>query len=345
MGSRLVGEGQPAYIIAEIGANFDGSLEKAKKLALAAKEAGADCAKFQTFTSEKIVSPKGFASMKLKGVHGSWGRPVDEVFKEVEFPRAWHKEVMGYCKKIGICFTSAPYDFEGVDLLDKLGVDFIKIGSGEISWPEMLEYIAKKGRPMVLSTGASTLAEVDEAVTIIEKTGNNKLSLLQCITNYPHKIESANLRVMDTYKTAYDIIVGYSSNMPDPILPIGAVALGAKIIEAHFTLSRKDKGPDHPHSIEPQELKKMITDIRNLEKAIGTGRKEVVAEEEEMVIVQRRGLYAKKTIRKGQKISKDDIVALRPALGILPKYKPFIIGKKAASAISAGEPIYWNSIG
>ena len=160
IGNRLVGEGQPTFFIAEIGANFDGNLDKAKRLALAAKEAGADVAKFQTFSTPKIVSAVGFSQMKLKGVHGSWGRTVSEVFKDAEFPREWHRELSNYCKEIGILFSSAPYDYEGVDLLDELKVPFIKIGSGDITWLEMLEYIAKKQRPIVLGTGASTLAEV-----------------------------------------------------------------------------------------------------------------------------------------------------------------------------------------
>ncbi len=344
IGSRLVGQGQPVFVIAEIGANFDNNLEKAKKLALAAKEAGADVAKFQSFLAKKIVSRKGFASMKLKGVHGSWGRPVNEVFKDAEFPRAWHKKLFAHCKKIGIMFASSPYDFEAIDLLDDLGVEFFKIGSGDITWHEELEYIAKKGKPMILSTGASTLAEVDEAISVIEKTGNNKLILVQCITNYPSHIESANINVLKTYQTAYNIITGYSTNAPGYVVFLGSVALGGKVFETHFTLSRKDAGPDHPHSVEFAEFKQMIDDAHALERALGTTRKEIVKEEEEMVIVQRRSLYATKNIEKGQILKKNDIIELRPALGILPKYKPFIIGKKLKTAIEAGEAIYWKNI-
>lgn len=344
IGPRLVGEGEPAYFIADIGANFDGNLEKAKKLALAAKEAGADCAKFQSFLARKIVSGKGFAKMKLKGVHGSWGKPVEEVFREAEFPRAWHKELLMHCKKIGVAFSSAPYDREAVDLLDELNVDFIKIGSGDITWHEELEYIAKKGKPMILSTGASTLSEVDEAIRIIEKTGNNNLILLQCITNYPSKIESANINVLKTYQTAFNIITGYSDHTPGDVIILGALALGGKVFEKHFTLSKNDEGPDHPHSMEPQEFKKMVERVRQLEKALGSGRKEVVAEEAETVIVQRRSLYANRNIKKGYTIERKDIIELRPALGILPSYKSFVIGKKAKTSIEAGEPIYWEHI-
>jgi len=337
IGSRLVGEGHPALIIADIGANFDGDLNKAKKLALAVKEAGGDVVKIQSFLASKIVSSKGFNSMQLKGIHGSWGRPVDEIFKEAEFPRAWHKEFFEYCRGIGIIVSSSPYDFSAVDLMDELGVDFYKIGSGDITWHEMLEYIANKNKPMILATGASIMDEVDEAVKVIEATGNNNLILLQCITNYPSKIESANINVLKTYKKVFDIIVGYSDHSPGDTVVLGSIALGAKVIEKHFTLNKEDKGPDHPHSMNPEEFSRMVERIRQMELALGTEKKIVVEEESETVIVQRRSLYAKNTILKGKIIKKEDIVELRPALGILPKLKSTIIGRKAKVDIEAGE--------
>lgn len=345
IGDRIIGEGQAVYFIADIGANFDNDLEKAKKLALAAKEAGADVIKYQSFLADKIVSGPSFAKMQLKGIHGTWGKPINEIFKEVEFPREWHKELADYCQKIGAAFSSSPYDFEAVDLLDSIGVNFFKIGSGEITWIEMLEYIAKKGKPMILATGDSTLAEVDEAVRTIENTGNNNLVLLQCITNYPSKIESANINVLKTYQTAYDIITGYSDHSPGDVVVLGSVALGAKVIEKHFTLSKKDQGPDHPHSMEPLEFKKMVERVRLLEKALGSTRKEVVEEESETVIVQRRSLHANRDILKGEEIRKEDIIELRPAVGILPKYKEIIIGRKAKKDIKNREAIYWHDIG
>lgn len=341
--SKLIGENQPVYFVADIGANFDGNLEKAKRLALAAKEAGADAAKFQSFKSSKIVSGLSFSKLKLKGVHGSWKKPIDKVFKEAEFPRSWHEELFNYCKSIGIIFASSPYDFEAVDLLDNIGIDFFKIGSGEITWPEMLQYIANKGKPMMLATGDSTLAEVDDAIKIIESTGNNKLVLMQCITNYPSKIESANINVLKTYQTAYNIITGYSDHSPGDIVVLGAVALGAKVIEKHFTLNKKDKGPDHPHSMEPQEYKEMVTRIRLLEKALGSTQKNVVEEEKETVIVQRRSLHAKHNLFKGERLKNSDIIELRPAIGIPPKYKNVITGHKIKRTLKAGEAIYWDS--
>ena len=345
IGNRLIGEGRPALIIADIGANFDGDLNKAKKLALAVKEADGDVVKIQSFLAKKIVSGRGFASMKLKGVHGSWGRPVDEIFQEAEFPREWHKEFFDYCRSIGIMVSSSPYDFEAVDLMEECGVDFYKIGSGDITWLEMLEYIAKKKKPIILATGASTLAEVDEALEVIQKAGNNEVVLLQCITNYPSKIESANINVLKTYQKAFDIITGYSDHSPGDTVVLGAVALGAKVIEKHFTLNKKDKGPDHPHSMDIQEFDQMVKRIRLLEAALGTGQKQVVEEESETVIVQRRSLYAKRDIPAGKEIKKDDMIELRPALGILPKFKPVIVGRKAKRNIEAGEPLKWEDIG
>lgn len=344
IGKRKIGEAQPAYFIAEIGANFDGSLETAKEYAKVAKECGADCAKIQSFKSKKIVSGRGFASMKLKGVHGSWDKSVDKVFEEVEFPREWHKAFFEYCWKIGITPSSAPYDFEAVDLLEKVGTEFYKIGSGDITWLEMVEYIARKGKPVMLATGASTLAEVDEAVRVIEKTGNKDLVLMQCITNYPSKFESANINVLNTYREAFGSVLGYSDHTPGDVVPLGSVALGAKVIEKHFTFSRKNKGPDHPHSMEPQEFADMIQRTRALEKALGSSRKEVVAEESETVIVQRRGLTVTRDVKKGEVLKKNDIVELRPALGIYPKYKEAVIGKRLKKGLKTGQPLRWDDI-
>lgn len=345
IGSRMVGQKHPAYFIADIGANFDGSLEKAKRLALAAKEAGADVVKFQSFLADRIVSNPSFSTLKLKGVHGSWKKPIAEVFKAAEFPRAWHEELMKYCQEIGVVFSSSPYDFEAVDLLNSLGVDFFKIGSGEITWHDMLRYIAKKGKPLILSTGDSTFDEVKEAVSVIEKTGNRNLILLQCITNYPSKIESANLKVLHAYRDTFDIITGYSDHTPGDVVILGAVALGGKVFEKHFTLSKKDAGPDHPHSMEPQEFKQMVDRARLLEKALGSGKKEVVEEEAETVIVQRRSLHLSRDMKKGEAIQAADIIELRPAIGIVPKFKRKVIGRRLKKPLKKHEALKWEHIG
>ena len=344
IGDRMIGPEYPTYFIAEIGGNFDGSLEKAKLLIDAAKEAGADCAKFQTFVTSKIVSDGGFSKMTLQGVHGSWGRSVSDVFKDVEFPISWHQEIANYCKQVGIDFSTSPYFKEAVDLCVDMKVPFIKIGSGEITWLEMLDYTARKGIPVMLATGDATMAEIDDAIRTIERTGNRDLVLMQCITNYPSKIDSANVNVLKTYQSAFDCLTGYSDHSPGHVVALASVVLGGRVIEKHFTLHKKDKGPDHPHSMEPHEFKYMVESIREVERAMGSTRKEVVAEESETVFVQRRCLYAKKALKKGHIISEEDIDVLRPALGIPPKYKKTIIGKTVNKDIPANDPIYWEDL-
>lgn len=344
IGNRIIGPDYPTYFIAEIGGNFDGSIDKAKHLIDAAKESGADCAKFQTFTAETIVSEGGFSKMTLHGVHGSWGRTISEVFKDVEFPLEWHQEIANYCKSVGIDFSTSPYFKEAVDLCADMHLPFIKIGSGEITWLEMLDYIARKGLPIMLATGDATISEIDEAVRTIEKTGNKDLVLMQCITNYPSKIESANVNVLKTYQNAFNCLTGYSDHSPGHVVALASVVLGARVIEKHFTLDKKDKGPDHPHSMEPHEFKFMVDSIREVERAMGSTRKEVVDEESETVFVQRRCLYAKRDLKAGQIISEADIDVLRPALGIPPKFKNVLIGKTINKDIPARDPIFWEDL-
>lgn len=344
IGNRMIGPEYPTYFIAEIGGNFDGSMDKAKHLIDAAKEAGADCAKFQTFTAKTIVSEGGFSKMELHGVHGSWGRTVSEVFKDVEFPMEWHQEIADYCKSMEIDFSTSPYFKEAVDLCADMKLPFIKIGSGEITWLEMLDYIARKGMPVMLATGDATMSEIDEAVKTIEKAGNKDLVLMQCITNYPSQIDSANVNVLKTYQSVFDCLTGYSDHSPGHVVALASVVLGGRVIEKHFTLNKKDKGPDHPHSMEPDEFKFMVNSIREVERAMGSTRKEVVDEEGETVFVQRRCLYAKYDLKKGQVITSDDLDVLRPALGILPKFKDTIIGKAVNKNIPAGDPIFWEDL-
>ena len=344
IGNKWVGENHPTYFIAEIGANFDGSIEKAKKLIDAAKAAGADCAKFQTFTVPTIVSEGGFSKMELHGVHGSWGRTVSEVFKDAEFPVEWHKEIADYCAQVGIDFSTSPYFKEAVDLCVDLKVPFIKIGSGEITWLEQLDYIARKGIPVMLATGDATMSEIDEAVRTIQKTGNKDFVLMQCITNYPSKIDSANVNVLKTYQSAFDCLTGYSDHAPGHVVALASTVIGGRVIEKHFTLDKTDKGPDHPHSMEPNEFKFMVDSIREVERAMGSTVKEVQKEEGETVFVQRRCLYAARPLKAGQVLTEEDITVLRPALGIQPKYKQTIIGKSVNKDIPAGDPLFWEDL-
>lgn len=197
---------------------------------------------------------------------------------------------------------------------------------------------------MILATGDASLSEIDEAIRTIEDTGNKKLILLQCITNYPSQIESANINVLKTYQSAFDILTGYSDHSAGDLVILGSIALGGCVVEKHFTLNKLDKGPDHPHSMDVNDFTEMCKRIRLLEVAMGSSRKLVVPEEEETVYVQRRGLYAAQDINAGQKIQFEDIEELRPALGILPKYKSTIIGKTINKTLTKGEPIFWDNI-
>lgn len=346
---RTIGQGYPTYIIAEVGSNFDGDLQRAKMLAKMAKDAGADAYKIQNFLAPKIVSQKGFEGMQV--AHQSkWDKPVVEVYKKAEFPREWVKELSDYCQEIGIDFLSAPYDREAVDLLDEIGVPAFKFGAGEIDNIEFLAYAAKKGKPMIVSCGACTLEDVKRAVDAITQAGNNQIILLQCITSYPTLMKNASLKAMVTLKKAFGFEVGYSDHTTgkegggdDPLegitVPLASVALGGVVIEKHFTDDIKRKGPDHSFALPINTFKKMVDAVRALETGMGDGVKKVEDSEKETVIVQRRGIYAKESIAAGEEITKEKLEFLRPALFLRPPQIKGVLGKKATRNIQAGEPI------
>lgn len=352
IGKRNIGDGNPAYIIAEVGSNFDGNLNRAKSLAVLAKEVGADAYKIQNFLAPKIVSEKGFQNFQIS-FQSKWDKSVAEVYKKAEFPREWLKELSNYCKKIDIDFLSSPYDIDAVKLLEEINIPAYKIGSGEIDNLEFIKYIAYIGKPIILACGASTLKEIENAVSVIHDTGNNQIILLQCVTNYPSPLSDANLRAMVKIKEKFGVIVGYSDHTiglreggDDPLsgitIPLGSVALGGKVIEKHFTDDRTRRGPDHPFAMNPEEFKKMTEGIRALEKALGDGIKKIMPSEEETVIIQRRGIYANKDIESGQIFSQDMAIFLRPAIGLRPSQINKIIGKVVKHKILAGEPITLN---
>jgi len=283
--------------------------------------------------------------MKL-GFQAGWKDNVTDVYKKAEFPREWHKILFDYAKEKGVIWFSAPYDKEAADIMSDLGAELYKIGSGDISWLEMLKYIAKKNRPILIGTGASTLAEVDEAVKVIREEGNDQIILLQCVTNYPSKFENANIEVVRSYQKAFNTLVGYSDHTPGHVVPLGAVTLGCCIIEKHFTDDRTREGPDHPHAMNPKEFKEMVDNIRLLEKALGSPVKDIYPEERETVILQRRCLRVNKYMKKGDQIKEEDINILRPAPkdSIYPKYKEFIIGKILKEDITKGNHIKWKNV-
>lgn len=337
IGNKIVGKGYGCYIIAEIGSNFDGSLEKAKKLIKLAKDSGADAAKFQSFKTDELLSKGGFK--KKTAFQTKWNKSVWEVYRDAELPREWHRELNKHAKKVGIHFFSSPWDFEAVDILDKLNVPAFKIGSGDITYHEILKYIASKDKPVLLATGASTIEEVNEAIKVIRKEGNEKIILLHSVVQYPSPIKDANLKVLNTLREKFQLNVGYSDHSPGSLIALGSVSLGACVIEKHFTINENLTGPDHPHSMDPKSFKEMVLNIRLLEVALGNGIKRIESSEKETRVIQRRGIWTIKSIRKGEYFTRDNIKALRPVNGLPASEYEKMIGKSAKRSYKSFEPI------
>jgi len=342
---RGVGAGEPVYIIAEIGSNFDGNIDRAKNLIDLAKECGADAVKFQCFLADNIVSKERFAGFKM-GFQAKWAEPVYDVYRRAELPRDWILELFEYSQKRGMAFLATPYDKAAVDLLEKIGVSAFKVGSGDITWLEFLEYIAGKRKPTLLPTGASTLADVDKAVRTIRSAGNNEIVLLQCVTNYPSRFESANIRAMKSMGEVFDTLVGYSDHTPGHLVPLGAVALGASVIEKHFTDDKTRKGPDHQFAMDGRDFKEMVKCIRIMEKALGSPTKTLYDEERETVMLQRRCLCATRDIPKGSAITEDMIDVLRPFVtgALEPEFKSKILGRIAKINYRKGDSFTWDNL-
>lgn len=314
IGNKLVGGKHPCYIIAEIGSNFDGSITKAKKLIKLAKQSGADCAKFQSFLTKELLSPTGFKDKVT--FQAKWNKPVWNVYEDAEFPRKWYKELSSYAKNVGIHFMSTPYDYAAVDIFEENKTPAYKIGSGDITYLEFLKYIAKKRKTILLPTGASTISEIRDAINVIKKEGNNNIILLQSITQYPSPIEDANIKAMVTLKEKFGYNIGYSDHSKGILVPIASVALGACVIEKHFTDNKKNIGPDHPHSLTPIEFSQMVSGIREVEMALGSSHKKVVTSEKDTRIIQRRSIFTITSVKKGEKLNKNNIDCLRPCIGL-----------------------------
>jgi sialic acid synthase SpsE len=350
IGLHTIGDEHPTYFIADISANHDGELERAKHLIQLAAESGADAAKFQNFRAPEIVSDYGFKSMQGQVSHqASWGKSVYEVYQDASIPFEWTPLLKEECDKVGIDYFSSPYDFEAIDMLDPY-IPAYKIGSGEITWLEALERMAKKGKPVILATGASDIGDVQRAVHAILAI-NPQLVLMQCNTNYTASLENydhIHLRVLNTYRTMFpNVILGLSDHTFGPATVLGAVALGARVIEKHFTDDQARIGPDHPFSMTPQTWRVMVERTRELERALGSADKRVSENEKETVVIQRRCLRAGREIKQGEKLTRDMITVLRPATegGILPYEINEVIGKRAITNITAGEALRWTDLG
>jgi len=343
IGKKIIGENQPCFIIAEAGVNHNGKLKLAKKLIDAAKKAGADAVKFQTWITEELVTKTAKKAEYQKRTTGAKENQY-QMIKKLELSQEDFRELKKYADKKGIIFLSTPDEKKSADFLDELGVPAFKIGSGEVTNLLYLEYVARKKKPVILSTGMTTLKEVGEAVKTMKKAGNNKIILLHCTTNYPCPLEEVNLRAMLTLKKKFGLPVGYSDHTLGITVPIMAVTLGAQVIEKHFTLDRSLPGPDHKASLEPAELKEIVKAIRNAEKALGDGIKKPTKNEEKIKEVIRKSIVARSDILKGTRITKNILIVKRPGTGIEPKYFNKVIGKRAKKDIKKDSLIKFKDL-
>ena len=350
IGDRWIGEGHPIYFIAEISANHDGELERAQLLIRLAAEAGANAAKFQNFSASKIVSDYGFRALGSQLSHQSkWKKSVFEVYEDAAIAMDWTPALKSVCDEVGIHYFSSAYDFESVDRLEP-HVHAYKIGSGDITWIEFIRHIAGKAKPVILASGAATLEDVKRAVEEILKI-NQALILIQCNTNYTARLDNFNhihLNVLKTYAALYpDLVLGLSDHTPGHATVLGAVALGARVIEKHFTDDPGRVGPDHAFSMDPGSWREMVDRTRELERALGSSMKNVAENERETVIVQQRCLRARRVIRQGEAIDREMIDVLRPAPAeaIRPYDMAKVLGMQALTDIAAGDALTWEMVG
>jgi N-acetylneuraminate synthase len=350
IGKHKIGFNHPTYFIADIAANHDGDFERAKHLIRLAKEAGADAAKFQNFRAPKIVSDYGFKALGSQKSHqAKWEKSVFEVYQDASIPFDWIPILKEACDEVDIAYFSSPYDFGAIDMLEPF-VPAYKAGSGLITWIEALVYMAKKGKPLILSTGASEMGDVLRAMRAVQAV-NDEIVLLQCNTNYTGSLENfdhIHLNVLKSYATIFpDVVLGLSDHTPGHATVLGAVALGARVIEKHFTDNTSRPGPDHPFSMDPGSWADMVSRTRELERALGSPDKFVAENELETAVLQRRCLRAARDIKAGEIFDRQMIDILRPATAgaIYPYERDAVIGTRALADIPFGKELRWTDLG
>ncbi|WP_394186943.1 N-acetylneuraminate synthase [Metabacillus halosaccharovorans] len=340
IGDKTITKHTPTYIIAEIGVNHNGSMELAKKTIDAATAAGADAVKFQTFKTEKLVSKKAKqAEYQIKNT----GRVESqfEMLKKLELTENDFRELKQYCEKKGIEFLSTPFDEESAVLLKELGVHAYKIGSGDLTNIPFLSFLNTLNIPIILSTGMATISEIEEAVDALSDTD---VSILHCTSVYPAPYNEVNLLAIQTIDRAFGKVVGYSDHTLGSAISLGAVMLGAKIIEKHFTLDQNLPGPDHKASLNPEELTEFITSVRNLESSLGDGIKKCTPSEESTKEVARKSIVTTVPLYEGEVITEEKIAVKRPGTGIAPKHYSILLGKKVKRAVDQDEALTWDDL-
>ena len=342
--NSFVGPESRCFVIAEAGVNHNGDLRIAYRLIDAALKAGADAIKFQSFISEEIVTPQAQKAQYQAEALGMDGGQL-AMLKSLELSNLQQKELMAYCDRVGIMYICTPYDELSADLLDKNGINVYKIASTDVTNLPFLQFIAKKGKPVILSTGMSTLGEVEDAINELKHNGlEGKIIILQCTAEYPAPVREVNLRVMKTFTYAFGCPVGFSDHTKGVGASPWAVAAGASVIEKHFTLDKNMKGPDHQASIEPDEFRALVKTIRDVEEALGDGFKTPSASELPNKIKMQKSLVANRMILKHEVIQESDLACKRPGSGLAPKWKSKVVGKKAARLIEKDEILELNSI-
>lgn len=337
---RPIGPDHPPYIIAELSANHNGSLERALKIIDAAQRCGANAIKLQTYTAETMTIDSDEPDFMIKG--GLWdGYKLYDLYKWAETPYEWHQAMFEYAGKLGITVFSTPFDESAVDLLESLNAPAYKIASFELVDLPLIKYVASTGKPMIMSTGLASEEEIDEAVTIARESGCKDLVLLHCISSYPAPIEQANLRQIPELARRFGVLSGLSDHTLGTTASVAAVALAACVIEKHFTVSRADKGPDSEFSLEPAELERLCIEAKDAWFALGkAGFERQKAEEGSMVF--RRSIYFVKDLPAGHIIGQDDIRRIRPGIGLAPKYFNELLGRKTKQDIKKGAPLSWD---
>ena len=337
IGSRTIGEKQPCFIIAELSANHNHSLARAKELIRVASECGVDAIKLQTYTPDTMTIDCDNEYFQVK--HPVWGgQTLYQLYAKAYTPWEWHAELKNYAESLGLVLFSTPFDNTSVDFLETLDMPCYKIASFELVDIPLIKYIAAKQKPIIMSTGMGTIEEIDLAVQTIRDEGNNQLILLKCTSSYPANVEDMNLSAIQSIQFKYSVTVGLSDHSMSNDVCIAAVALGAKVIEKHFTLSRIDEGPDSHFSLEPEELKNLVKSIRAIEASIGNGEIGPTGDELKSIIF-RRSLFVVKDIKAGEVFTKENLRSIRPGNGLAPKYYYDILGKKASQTIPKGTPL------
>jgi N-acetylneuraminate synthase len=333
---RLIGPGHPCFVIAEAGVNHNGDVAKAEALIAAAVAAGADAVKFQTFKTEHVIAPNTAKAPYQKASTGAEESMFDMV-KKLELSYDAFRHLAAASRQQGVLFLSTPFDHESVDFLAGLGMAAFKVPSGEITNFQLVTHMASQGRPLIISTGMSTIGEADAVLQCAERAGNTQVALLHCVSNYPADPAEANLRVLQTLAQAFGVPVGFSDHTLGIEVAIAAVALGSSVIEKHFTLDCSLPGPDHRASLEPDQLRAMIQGIRKVESALGNGIKAPSAAEKAVAAVGRRSLVAARDLASGTRLAVDMIALLRPGTGIPPTAMDYVLGRVLKQAVRAGD--------